>query len=370
MVYTNENLREISFPLGGIGTGSIGLAGNGALIDFEIFNRPNKNSINGCTSFVIVAEYPDGRRNVRALRGDVLKDFSGFARGAQGRGFGEGHAGDTLCSYPHFRDVTFDGRFPIATVTFRDENFPGAVILTAWNPMIPLDSENSSIPAAFFDITIDGAEEGVKYTAVFTVKNPFAKTENKICSDGSYGAVMLRRADTPETETVYGDLCVAVDGKNAFAQEYWYRGGWRDSVSTFWYEMTHGGLTDRHYDTPKSGDHASVSASVIPGEKTRFVLSWNVPNNYNYWWRCTDENDRDITWKNYYATRFENSRASALFALENYDQFFEKTAIFRDTLHGSTLDPTVIEAISSTISVLMESPKGSNNAESMSCGRR
>ena len=108
MVYTNENLREISFPLGGIGTGSIGLAGNGALIDFEIFNRPNKNSINGCTSFVIVAEYPDGRRNVRALRGDVLKDFSGFARGAQGRGFGEGHAGDTLCSYPHFRDVTFD----------------------------------------------------------------------------------------------------------------------------------------------------------------------------------------------------------------------------------------------------------------------
>ena len=352
MVYTNENLREISFPLGGIGTGSIGLAGNGALIDFEIFNRPNKNSINGCTSFVIVAEYPDGRRNVRALRGDVLKDFSGFARGAQGRGFGEGHAGDTLCSYPHFRDVTFDGRFPIATVTFRDENFPGAVILTAWNPMIPLDSENSSIPAAFFDITIDGAEEGVKYTAVFTVKNPFAKTENKICSDGSYGAVMLRRADTPETETVYGDLCVAVDGKNAFAQEYWYRGGWRDSVSTFWYEMTHGGLTDRHYDTPKSGDHASVSASVIPGEKTRFVLSWNVPNNYNYWWRCTDENDRDITWKNYYATRFENSRASALFALENYDRFFEKTAIFRDTLHGSTLDPTVIEAISSTISVL------------------
>ena len=41
-----------------------------------------------------------------------------------------------------------------------------------------------------------------------------------------------------------------------------------------------------------------------------------------------------------------------MFALENYDQFFEKTAIFRDTLHGSTLDPTVIEAISSTISVL------------------
>ena len=47
MIYQNEKLKEISFPIGGIGTGSIGIAGNGMLIDFEIFNRPNKNSIKG-----------------------------------------------------------------------------------------------------------------------------------------------------------------------------------------------------------------------------------------------------------------------------------------------------------------------------------
>ena len=38
-VYSGERLREISFPLGGIGTGCIGLAGSGRLIDWEIFNR-------------------------------------------------------------------------------------------------------------------------------------------------------------------------------------------------------------------------------------------------------------------------------------------------------------------------------------------
>ncbi|SFQ20046.1 hypothetical protein SAMN05444406_11740 [Caldicoprobacter faecalis] len=32
-LYTKERLNEISFPLGGIGTGCIGLAGNGRLID-------------------------------------------------------------------------------------------------------------------------------------------------------------------------------------------------------------------------------------------------------------------------------------------------------------------------------------------------
>ena len=42
MVYRGNKLKEISFPLGGIGTGSVGLAGNGAFVDWEIFNRPSK----------------------------------------------------------------------------------------------------------------------------------------------------------------------------------------------------------------------------------------------------------------------------------------------------------------------------------------
>ena len=38
-VFSGRALSEISFPLGGIGSGSIGLAGNGRLVDWEIFNR-------------------------------------------------------------------------------------------------------------------------------------------------------------------------------------------------------------------------------------------------------------------------------------------------------------------------------------------
>ena len=352
MIYENERLREISFPLGGIGTGSVGLAGNGALIDFEIFNRPNKNSINAYTFFAVKAEYPDGRRIVRILQGDAMKDFSGFTRGPQGRGFGEGCAQGTMASYPHFREVVFDGRFPIAALTFRDENFPGEVVLTAWNPMIPLDSENSSIPAAFFDVALKGAEPDVRYSVFFSVTNPFPRTENKIAEGGEYPAVTLRYADEPTDSVEYGDLTVAVDGRDPVLQEYWYRGGWQDPVSTFWYEMTRGTLTDRRYSTAHKADRCTVGASLVEGEKTRFVFSWNVPNNYNYWWRCLDENDRDVTWKNDYATRFADSRASAFYSLANYDAFFEKTALFRDALHGSTLDPAVIDAISSTMSVL------------------
>ena len=47
MIYSKQKTKSISFPLGGIGTGCIGLAGNGELKDWEIFNRPNKCTRHG-----------------------------------------------------------------------------------------------------------------------------------------------------------------------------------------------------------------------------------------------------------------------------------------------------------------------------------
>ena len=76
MRYEGDRLREIIFPLGGIGTGSIGLAGNGRLVDWEIFNRPAKGSDNGYTHFAVRAERSDGVET-RVLNGDYTKDLMG-----------------------------------------------------------------------------------------------------------------------------------------------------------------------------------------------------------------------------------------------------------------------------------------------------
>ncbi len=40
--FLGRQLRMISFPLGGVAAGSIGLGGRGQLDNWEIFNRPNK----------------------------------------------------------------------------------------------------------------------------------------------------------------------------------------------------------------------------------------------------------------------------------------------------------------------------------------
>src|ERR1700686_1877689 len=41
-VFTGAQRRMISFPLGGVATGSIGLGGRGQLLNWEIFNHPDK----------------------------------------------------------------------------------------------------------------------------------------------------------------------------------------------------------------------------------------------------------------------------------------------------------------------------------------
>ncbi len=46
--------------MGGIGTGCIGLAGNGSLTDWEIFNRPNKGGDNGFSHFAVKAARQSG----------------------------------------------------------------------------------------------------------------------------------------------------------------------------------------------------------------------------------------------------------------------------------------------------------------------
>lgn len=162
--------------------------------------------------------------------------------------------------------------------------------------------------------------------------------------------------DKAVTDKEYGDMTIAIDRKDGMYQEYWNRGEWRDKVTTFWYDLTDGTFKNRHYDEAGKGDVCSAGASEVIDRKHRksfrFLISWNIPNNYNYWEPCKDENGNDITWKNYYAMMFADSAASSFYSLDNWDSLYRQTNRFCRSLHSSTLDKAVIDAVSSTISVL------------------
>ncbi|MGM9663483.1 MAG: GH116 family glycosyl-hydrolase, partial [Eubacteriales bacterium] len=185
MKYIGDYTSEISFPLGGIGTGCVGLGGNGRLMDWEIFNRPSKGSINGYSHFAIKA-VKDNKPITFVLNGDLKKDFMGQYNQSKYTGYGRGPEPQRMCGFPHFRNVVFDGEFPIATLNFKDDKFPADVTMTAFNPFIPNDSKNSSIPAAFFEIEVTNTtEETLKYQIALSVANPYISRNEAKKKDGT-----------------------------------------------------------------------------------------------------------------------------------------------------------------------------------------
>ena len=73
--YEGEYLRRVKMPLGGIGTGTVSLAGRGALVDWEIRNSPDKGftpEVNDVsTGFWIRTEDAEGRVAARLLEGPL-----------------------------------------------------------------------------------------------------------------------------------------------------------------------------------------------------------------------------------------------------------------------------------------------------------
>lgn len=356
MKYTGDFTKEISFPLGGIGTGSIGLGGNGSLIDWEIFNRPSKGSINGYSHFAIKA-VKDNKPMTYIINGDLQKDFIGQYRRSIFKGYGFGPEAQRMCGFPHFKSIEFNGEFPVATLNFDDDNFPANLRMTAFNPFIPCDSKNSSIPAAFFEIDVHNiTKESMKYQIAFSVANHFSVSHNEAKTKDGYHLLTLSNGGADKNSVEYGDLTIATDCKKTYTQTYWYRGRWQDSIVSFWNDFNNvENLKDRNYHTDGKFDTGTIVAEieVLPQESktVRFILSWNIPNNYNYW-NNHNEEEWSKPWKNYYATVFENSVNSAIYSLKNWDGLYNRTLIFKNTLHNTSLPKAVIDAAASNLSVL------------------
>ncbi len=127
-IYQGKSLEAVGMPVGGIGTGSIWLDGQGKLGVWQIFNNLSEPRIPD-SFFAVRARTAGGQTVTRVLQTE-----------------GEGEL-EPMSS------LQYEGSHPIARLTFQDAELPVQVQLEAMNPMIPLDTANSSIPGGLFRLT-------------------------------------------------------------------------------------------------------------------------------------------------------------------------------------------------------------------------
>ncbi|WP_334136994.1 GH116 family glycosyl-hydrolase [Muricomes intestini] len=373
MWYEGAKTKEISFPLGGIGTGCIGLGGNGGLVDFEIKNRPNKNTTAEFTHFAVKVENEEHVIDCRVLQGDLNKNYIGCTERPLYTGYGFGPDRGTMAGFPHFEKVDFYGEYPIAEVNFFHEKFPGAIKMTAFSPLIPTNEDDSSIPAAFFEIEIENTTSSkLKYTVALSCNNFYSqtKTAHLYEKQDKISYIFLGNNETKNT-TEYGDLTIATDCTEVSYQEYWFRGRWFDNSSVFWNEFSqYGKLKNRTYKESRknpgsdgSSDTATLAAHINlnSGERrrVRFILSWSNPYMHNFWEithiGLTKEEiaqRRAKKWKNYYAVLFPTSRDSAIYGMKNFSQLYKNTDLYRKAMFSCTLPEEVLDAVTANIAAL------------------
>jgi len=166
-VYRGAELDTIGMPVGGICTGQLYLGGDGRLWHWDIFNAPDPG-------LVRVVEGPHYRKPMKPC--SPLEQ--GFALKANGQVRRIDKTG--------FSEVDFCGQYPIGTVNYRDPACPVAVTLEAYSPFIPLNAEDSGLPATLMEFT-------VKNTSTAAADVELAGwLENAVCKF-SPGVVGVRR---------------------------------------------------------------------------------------------------------------------------------------------------------------------------------
>jgi non-lysosomal glucosylceramidase len=190
-VYRGAALEKIGMPVGGICAGQVYLGGDGRLWHWDIFNRhvgtgaehyakpmPVRSPLDQGFALQITSA---GQTQVRAL------DRTGWS------------------------EISFNGEYPIAFVEYRDPAAPVSVSLEAFSPFVPLNVDDSSLPATVmrFSVRNTGAEKVEAELAgwlenvvcLYSGQTRDVQRRNRAVRRGGYVALECSAEPLPEDRT-------------------------------------------------------------------------------------------------------------------------------------------------------------------------
>jgi non-lysosomal glucosylceramidase len=136
-VLRGAELEYVGMPIGGIGAGQLYLGGDGCLWHWDIFNQH-------------LTTGADHYARPLTPSSPLTQKFS-LTMGDQTR---------TL-NRDGFSDITFRGEYPIGIVEYADPGAPVVVKLEAFSPFIPLNTDDSSLPATILQFTLRNTSTAV-----------------------------------------------------------------------------------------------------------------------------------------------------------------------------------------------------------------
>jgi len=351
-IFTGRELAMISFPLGGIGAGSIGLGGRGQLRDWEIFNRPDKGGSPQYAFPSIWAQVGKRKPVVRVLEARIMPPYEGF----MGLGFAN------VPGLPRLESCTFTGQFPLARIEFHDSELPVQVSLEAFTPFIPLEAEDSGLPLAVLRYhVINPSATRAKVSVAFSLENPVGTQgrSNDYQGGGDLRGLLMRNPFLAATDPLAGTFAISILGVGKGKLTYlrgWASAKWWQGPLMFWDDFAADGEVGPEGAVRGTAGSLCLQREIDPRSEAEytFLLSWHFPNRTpeRCGWTAPKGHERDVI-GNYYCTRFSDAWTVAEHAATRLPELEARTRKFVEAMRNTTLPDAVRDAAMSNLSTLV-----------------
>jgi non-lysosomal glucosylceramidase len=354
--FRGAQLKMLSFPLGGVAAGSLGLGGRGQLRDWEIFNRPNQGFSPAYAFPAIWAQAGDAAPVAHVLESRILPPYQGE----------DGLGSRNAPGLTRLREAVFTGEYPLAHIDFKDPGLPVDVSLDAFSPFNPHDPDDSGLPVAILRYRVRNRNAGAaKVSIAFSIDNPVTSTPrdkdrrvNEYRTANTLAGLSMSNPGLAPDDPMRGTFALAAIPAQDTRLTYWRgwpKGAWWNSPLLFWDAFSaHGQLLDEpaQFDTVGA---LCQSRALRPGQfaDLTFLLAWHFPNRTPEWcgWTAPPGKEKTVI-GNYYAVRFRDAWDAALYAAANLHTLEQRTRQFATALRESTVPEAVKEAASANLSTL------------------
>jgi non-lysosomal glucosylceramidase len=362
--FRGRQLKMVSFPLGGVGAGSIGFGGRGQLINWEIFNKPNKGNRPNYSFPSLWVQAGAGKPVARVLESAILPPY-------------EGQNGLDVFNAPglsRLESATFTGEYPLAHIDFQDRSLPVKVEVDAFSPFIPHEPDDSGLPVAIlrYRVTNPG-HVSAKVSIAFSIDNPVgAKADRRGAaaqrsnggrqneyrtSNGVAGLVMTNPGLATDDPMAGEFVLAATVDSNVLVSRWagWPLGRWWNSPMLFWDQFSKSGDMGAEPEAHNVVGVLCLQRTIPPGQSAnfQFLLGWRFPNRTPEWcgWSAPKGEEKTII-GNHYATRFKDAWEAVNYTAGHLESLEGRTRMFTNALRSSTLPAAVKEAASANLSTL------------------
>jgi uncharacterized protein (DUF608 family) len=359
--YTGEYLNRIAFPIGGLGTGMFCVEGSGAISNMSLRHRPDV--FHEPTMFA--ALHVKGVENGTKILEGPLPDWKMFGMPHSALG------GGGTWGLPRFKENTFTARFPFAELQLKDSDMPVEVKLTAWNPFIPTDADNSSLPVGGFEYEFRNTGS-TEVDAIFSYNTRnFMYVHNKGNSfiDSMPNGFVLCQTGTEQEPFHEGNFAIYTDNSETKVNHCWFRGAWFDPLTMCWNELSEGVMNTypaKEKGAPGASLFVPVKLKAGETKTVKLYMAWHVPYSHlriggepksdtdmpvspaSY----TADNAGAGNYRPWYSSKFAAVADVASYWMSNYDDLKTKSQVFTDAFYKSTLPAEVTEAVAANLTIL------------------